>query len=428
MNQENKGLKNFLAITSLLVSLIVSIYCGYLSILKNYWFIPLCVYFAFEALFILIASLIKDEYKAMRVQGVFQIVGVLLMMDYLLVMILWNDPGTMLFLYSYYVFGGAALLKAILVLIALIGVKKKYNACIHAFRNNDTITFFYLVTIIQLTIFKQFYPETVLFEQSTLFIYIIEIVTNAILTTLAAFLALSTDIYAKTREVLSPVGKIKHTIKWFADNEISVYFGTIFSIYLAVLAFLNKKPIFIFLGIFYLILAFIRFINYLWHKIIQKKSNGNIVRENRLSAWILLFDSFNFLVLGIFICVAAVALMIGKIESDTNIYLFLFFIIPFAVLRFVTAHVNLKRSRANGDTYRIGLGYISLLSAFFSSLEIFAISLHHLSIVPLKVTIIIILVAALLIAVHIICITLFVFWIKGMIQNRRSKEKLVRKN
>ena len=241
MEVENKGLKIFLAIVSSLVSFLISAYCGYLSILQNWWFIPICVYFAFEAIFIIISSIIKDLYKAMRVQGIFQVVGIIAMMDYLLVMILWNDPGTMVFTYSYYVFGVAAFIKLVTTLISHVAIKRHNNACIHAFRNNDLISVLYLLLIIQLIIFKYFYPETTLFDTSTLFIYIIEIATNAILTTLGAFLALSTLIYSKEREELSPVNKIKYTVRWFVDNEISVYFGTIFTIYLAFLAFTHGK-------------------------------------------------------------------------------------------------------------------------------------------------------------------------------------------
>lgn len=429
MEQERKGLKAFVAVISLLVSIALSAFCGYLSFLKNYWFILPCVYFAFEALFIFIASLIKDEYKAMRVQGVFQIIGVILMMDYLLVMILWNDPnGTMLYLPSYFVFGGAALIKLILTLISHISLKK-YNACIHAYRNNDLITFFYLILIIELVIFNHIYPTSILFDfenktlvTTHLFVYIIEIVTNAILTIFAAFLALSTDITSKERIKLGPFAKIKHTIQWFSDNEVGVYFGTIFTLYLAFLAFMNQKPIYFFLGFFYLALALIRFIIYIWHRSILKDTKGNKIAENRQSSWILLFNAINFFALGIVISIAAIALMAEKVESDTNIYLFLFFIVPFMILRFITAHTSLKKSRTSGDTYQIGVGYISLLSALFSSLEVFAILMHTFA-KPVKLTIMIILVIALQIALMVLCITMIVFCVKGRIVNRKSREK-----
>lgn len=429
MEQEHKGLKAFVAIISLLVSLALSIYSGYLSTLKNYWFILICVYFAFETLFIFISSLIRDEYKAMRVQGVFQIIGVIIMMDYLLVMILWNDPNKIMpYIPAYFVFGGAALIKGILALISHISLKK-YNACIHAYRNNDLITFFYLILIIELIIFNHIYPESQLFDfenktlvTTHLYVYIIEIATNAVLTIFAAFLALSTDITSKERIKLGPVAKIKHTVQWFNDNEVGVYFGTIFTLYLAFLAFMNQKPIYFFLGSFYLALALIRFIGYVWHRSILRDTKGNKIAENRQSSWILLFNAINFFALGIIISIAGIVLMMEKVEADTNIYLFLFFIVPFMILRFITAHTNLKRSRTTGDIYQIGIGYISLLSALFSSLEVFAILMHTLN-KTLKLTFMIILVVALQIALMIICITMIVFCVKGRIVNRKSREK-----
>lgn len=427
MKQKSNGIKIFTGILSLIASLGTAVYCGYLSVLQNYWFITICVYFALEILFIFISMVIKDEYKAMRVQGVFQIIGVLYMLDYLLAMILWNDSGTMVFLYSYFAFGAAAFMKGLTALINHIGQVNKYDACLHAFRNNDLITLIYFALMIELVIFKQFYPTTSFFDKNTLFVYIVEVATNATLTLFGVFFALSTAIYSKERTVLSPIGKIKHTIKWFVDNEISIYFGTIFTLYLAFLAFVNGKPISIFLGVFYLVLALIRFINFIWHKIIKKHSDGNQVKENRQSAWILLFDSASFLALGVLISIAAIALMAGQVDNDTNAYMFLFFIVPFAILRFIMAHVNLKRSRTDGNTYQIALGYISLLAALFSSLEVFAICFQPLSSTPLKITLMVILVVALQIALHIICITLFIFWIKGLIQNRRGKEKASKK-
>ena len=109
--KENKGLKVFLTIISFIVSLVLCGYTTYLSILQNWWFILPAVYFFFEAIFIIVGSAKKGDYEGMRVLGIFQIIGVIVMMDYLLVMILWNDPGTMVYLLSYFVFGGALFLK-----------------------------------------------------------------------------------------------------------------------------------------------------------------------------------------------------------------------------------------------------------------------------------------------------------------------------
>lgn len=421
-SSNNRSLTIFLAIVSALASFIVSIYSGYLSILQNWWFILIAVHFAIEGIFIIASGIIKEPYKAMRVQGIFQVVSVIIMMDYLLVMILWNDPGTMVFLYSYYVFGGAILIKSITTLIAFIAVRKNYNACVHAFRNNDLISVLYLLLLIQLIIFKNFYPKTSLIEQSTIFIYIIEIITNALLTTLGAFLALSTIIFSKERVELSPIGKIKYTIRWFIDNEVSVYFGTLFTIYLAFLAFANQKPIFIYLGAFYLALAAVRFTNYVWHKRIQKRANGNIIQENRESSWILLFDALALFVLGLIVTYAVVALISGRLESHTNIYFFLFFLAPFAVLRFIIAYLNLKRSRISGDIYHIAVGYLALISALFSSVEIFAILIQPLpSDIRLSLVIVVVIVAQ--VALQVLCVVLIIRFFKGRIQNRRSKEK-----
>ena len=208
--RRNKGLIIFLTIISFIVSLAISGYTTYLSILQNWWFILIAVYFFFEAIFILVAVTRKNEYTSMKVFGIFEIVGVLVMMDYLLVMILWNDPGTMVYLNSYIVFGGAAFLKGLTTIISASANRKEYNPTLHGFRNNDLITFTYLLLIIELVIFKNIYPQTSYTD--TLWVYIVEVLTNASLTVLAAFLALSTTIRSKVKEDLSPIGKIKHTI------------------------------------------------------------------------------------------------------------------------------------------------------------------------------------------------------------------------
>ena len=90
--KQNNGLKILLATISAMVSFAVSGFCFYLSYLHTYWFVLIGIYFFVEGLFILIPLGQKDEYKAMRIQGIFQIIGVIIMMDYLLVMSLWNDP------------------------------------------------------------------------------------------------------------------------------------------------------------------------------------------------------------------------------------------------------------------------------------------------------------------------------------------------
>lgn len=432
--KKNNGLKVFLAIISALVSFGVGGYSLYLSYLKNYWFILIGIYFLFEGLFILIASGIKDEYKAMRVQGVFQIVGVIIMMDYLLVMSLWNDPEHLINTpLSYYVFSVAAGIKGLTCLIALIGNKKQYNPMLHAYRNNDLITLFYLLLIIELIIVNQYYPGTSvnifenLFKEKPIWIYVIDVACNATFTILAALLALSTDIRSKTREDLTTIGKIKHTVKWFNDNEVTMFFGLVFTTYLAILALLQVKqsPFYIFVAAYYVGTGVIRLINYAWHKSIQKKCEGNIIRENRLSSFILLFDSGAYLIFSDIICIGAILIMMNKINVGTNIYMFLFMIIPFAIMRLINAGKEIKNGKVNNNTYKLGLGFISLICAFFSILEIIAIATYYMkpTLVVLKYIVVIGWVSITKLFVLIICLVFIIFFIRSLIINRRGKEK-----
>ena len=420
--KDNKGTKVFLTIISFIASLAICGYCTYLSILQNWWFILPAVYFFFEAIFILVGVSKKDEYEGMKVFGIFEIVGVIVMMDYLLAMILWNDPGTMVFFLSYIVFGVAVLLKGLTTLVAEISIHHNYHPTIHAFRNNDLITICYLLLIIQLIIFKNIYPETS--YQTHLWVYIVEISTNASLTIFAAFLALSTKIRSKVREEMSPFGKIKHTIHWFSENEVGIYFGTIFSAYLAFLALMNMKKswAYIALAAFYIFVALIRFIDYLWHLRIKKRAKGNKIKENRESSWILLFNAVIFFLHSWAVCGGAIMLVSEKISVDTNIYLFLFFIIPFAIMRMVSARVNLKNARKNNETYRVAIGYISLIAAMLAILETIAIACHQLP-KTAKIIIVAIMVIILQIFIWVICISFIVHWGRGLFQNRRSREK-----
>ena len=148
----NKGLKAILTILSFLGSVAAGGYSIYLSTLGNLWFIVPGVYFLIEALIIFIVPFIKDEYKAMRTLGVFQILGVILMMDYLLIMVFWNDGGTMVYQLSYYVYGAVAGVKFLTFVISAIA-NKKYTPYLHGFRNNEFITFSYFVLLIELIIF-----------------------------------------------------------------------------------------------------------------------------------------------------------------------------------------------------------------------------------------------------------------------------------
>ena len=90
--RSNRLLSIVFAVLSTLVSVFIAGYCFYISSKGTFWFIPIGAYFALECLFIIIPLFQKDDYQAMRLQGVFQIITVILIMPYLLFMILWNDP------------------------------------------------------------------------------------------------------------------------------------------------------------------------------------------------------------------------------------------------------------------------------------------------------------------------------------------------
>ena len=423
----NKGLKAFLALLSILSSLAAAAFSIYLGVLGTWWFIVIGCYFVTEALLIFIASLIKDEYKGMRVLGVAQIIGVLIMMDFLLVMILWNDYPTQVIPYnlSYIVFGACAGVKALTGLISAIANKKHYTPMLHGFRNGDIITLFYFLLIVELIITNYFFPGTGegLLKEKPLWIYIIDVGSNATFTILAALLALSTDIKAKEEKQLSTGGKIKHVVGWFNDNEVTMFFGLIFTSYLAVLAFINVKtsPFYIFLGLYYILTALVRFINYVWHRIILKKVGDNQVRDNRYSSFILLFDSIAFLILSDIIVFGAIMIMLDKSNTGTNVYLFLFMIVPFGIMRFVNAVRETRNGRINNNTYKLGLGYISLIGGFFALLEIVAILSHGMNVV-LKYILIIGMVVIVKLAVLIICVIFIVHFVRSLIINRKSKE------
>ena len=420
--RNRKPLIIFLTILSVIASIALAGISLYLSVLNNYWFIPLGIYFIFEAIFIIIGAVQKDEYIGMRVLGVFQVVGVILVMCYTLAMVLWNDNGTMEYFYSYIIYGASGGIKLLVFLIASIAIKKEYNAILHAFRNNDFITVLYVLMIVTLIIYKYFYPVNSFTDK--LWIYIVEAVVNAILTTFAAFFALSTIIRSKTKEPLSPVGKIKHTIKWFADNEINIFFSTIFSFYLAVMAFINCKRgfVFWFLGVYYIFMALIRFLNYYIHRKIMKACGDNKVKENRWSSIILLLDAFIFFTFSILITIAATAIVYNKINADTSIYLFLFYIIPLGIFRVITAVKNSKKYRRERDTYKLGLSYTSLLASVFSLLEIVAIACHAWP-VWWKVMVFIIVVIIIHIFVLVVCVIFIIQFIRSLIINRKSREK-----
>ena len=431
--KKNRGLCFLMAFVSTLLSLAISGFCFYLSSLGNYWFIAIAIYFALESAFIIAPLFTKDDYKAMRLQGIAQIISVLLMMPYLLFMILWNDPnGTMNYTFlTFGVLGAAAVFKVVLFIANRSMIKRDYHPLLHAFANGALITAFYLLTMIELIIVNRFYPgsSTAIFDnllkEKPIWIYIIDIIVNASLTLLVALLALSTAVRAATREQLSTASKIKHTIKWFSDNEISMFFGLIFTIYLAVLSFINIRQSFfyILLFVYYIGTATIRLINYAWHKRIQKRCGDNIIRENRLSSWILLFDALTYLAFSNVLVVAAIFMMIQKANAGTNIYLFLFMIIPMAMMRLVTTNKSIRNNRRNNNTYRLGISLTGLVSLFFTILEIVAIACHGMTIVWIRYVFIILAIIAAKIAVIVVSIIFVIHWFRSIILNRRSKER-----
>ena len=435
-NQEDKGgraIGGLVSVVSAFISIALSGYCFYISVLGTWWFIPLGALFAVGALFLIIPIFIKDGYKAMRLQGVIQIIGVLLLMPYLLFMVLWNDPnGVMDYSYlTYLVFGSALLFKLILALFCRIAMKKNYHPFVHAVSNNGLIMVTYLVLIIELILMNRFFPGTTtspfdnLLREKPIWSYIVSILVNALMTVFAALLALSTEIRAKTKEVLTTGGKIKHTIKWFSDNEVSMFIGLVFTLYLAVLALINLKQSFwyILMFVYYMGTATIRVINYLWHKRIQKKCGDNQIRDNRLSSWILLFDAFAYLIFSNVIVVAAIFMMIQKSNAGSNVYLFLFLTVPMAIMRFITANKSIRNNRRANNTYRLGVSLAGLVSFFFTYLEISAIVFHSFPIVWVRFVLIIVAIAAVKIAVIIVAFIFVIHWFRSIILNRRGRER-----
>ena len=431
--KKDRGVCFMMALVSAFLSLIISGFCFFLSFIGNFWFIAIAIYFLLESAFIIAPLFVKDDYKAMKLQGIAQIVGVLFMMPYLLFMILWNDPnGTMDYSFLTYVtFAVAAFMKAMIFTANRSMIKHDYHPLLHAYGNGALITTFYLLTIIELIIVNRFFPgsSTAIFDnllkEKPIWIYIIDIIINAIFTLFVALLALSTAIRAATKEQLSTSGKIKHTIKWFSDNEISMFFGLIFTVYLAVLAFINIRQSFfyILLFIYYLGTATIRLLNYAWHKRIQKRCGDNIIRENRLSSWILLFDALTYLAFSNVLVLAAIFMMIQKANTGSNIYLFLFMNIPLAIMRLITTGKSIRNNRRNNNTYRLGISLIGLVSLFFTILEIVAIACHDMPIVWIRYVFIILAIIAAKIAVIVVSIIFVIHWFRSIILNRRSKER-----
>lgn len=435
--RKDRGLSTIIAILSTLVSIFIAGYSFYLSSLGTFWFIPIGSYFALECLFIIIPLFQKDDYQAMRLQGIFQIITVILIMPYLLFMILWNDPeGLMDYsFFTYAAFSVAAIFKVILSIVARLGMSKDYKPLLHAYSNNGLIAALYLGIIVELIVMNQFFPgtSTALFDDflqhnKAIWTYVISIGVNAVSTIFAALLALSTEIKAKTKEDMTTGGKIKHTIKWFNDNEVSMFFGLIFTMYLALLALINMRQsiFYILLFAYYVGTALIRFINYIWHKRILKRVGDNQIRENRLSSWILLFDAFAYLLFSNVLVAAAIFMMIQKAEAGSNIYLFLFMIVPMAIMRFITSNKSVRKNRKENNTYKLGISLIGVVSLFFTILEIVAISCHQINVI-FGAIVIIGAIVAVKIAVIVVAIIFVIHWLRSIVLNNRRKERKIAK-
>lgn len=432
-DEQNKALNKAMAICSAFVSLILGLYCFYFVFTGTLWFIALGIIILADATLIILPLLCKDEYKAMYYQGIIQIVYVLLTMPYLLFMILWNDPNHVMdysFL-TFLVLSVALLFKAAIYILGRALIKNNYHPLLHAYCNNSLISALTILIVIELILVNLIDPgsSTAVFEnllqEKSIWSYIVDIALNAAVTIVAAFLALSTLIRATTKEQLSATNKIKHTIKWFNDNEISMFFGLITSLYLAVLSLINmtQSPFYILLFVYYIGTASIRFINYIWHRHILKKVGDNQIKENRKSSWILLFDAFTYLLFSNVLVAGAIVMMIQKSNAGANIYLFLFMIIPMGLYRFVTSNKSIKKNRKENNTYKLGISLIGLVSTFFTMLEIVAITMHALPVVWLRYVFIILAIIVVKIAVIVVAIIFVIHWLRSIVLNRRSKEK-----
>ena len=157
-------------------------------------------------------------------------------------------------------------------------------------------------------------------------------------------------------------------------------------------------------------------------KSIRKQVGDNKIAENRKSSFILLFNAFAYFFFSGVITFAAIFLMTMDATLGKDILLFLFIIAPFGILRFVNAIKTIRVSRRENNTYKLGVGYISLLSAFFSLLEIAAISTYFAPKVA-KYIAVLFNVTILQIVVLVVCITFLVHFFRSLIINRKSKEK-----
>ncbi len=424
--KENRGLKIVSTLMTILVSLALAVFSFYLGFLKIYWFYPFAAFFVIDALITLIGSNKKDRYSGMLILGRWQAISVVIVMVYLLAMILWDDKdGLVPYTLMYIAIGVAFGIKLLFAILSHIAINRRYQPILHAHRNHNVIELFFLLTLLTLVITNQFVEPTGegLLQEKPLFVYIIDISVNGILTIFAALYALSTVVRAKEREEMSTAGKIKHLLAWMNDNEISMFFSLIFTLYLIGLALMNIKTsiFYIFLAVYYGFLIFIRLINYLWHRTIMNNAKTKM-GENRSSSWILLFDAIAYTLFSDVLAFGAIMLMTNKINAGSNIYLFLFITIPFGILKFILAMRAIKSNKDKNNTYRIGLGLIALINAVFSLLEIIAISIHGFTSI-FKWFLIVASVSVVKIFVLVVAVIFVIHFFRSLIINRRSKER-----
>ena len=424
--KENSGLKVVSTLMTILVSLALAVFSFYLGYLKIYWFYPFAAFFVIDALITLIGSNKKDRYSGMLILGRWQAISVVIVMVYLLAMILWDDKdGLVPYTLMYIVIGVAFGIKLLFAILSHIAINRRYQPILHAHRNHNVIELFFLLTLLTLVITNQFVEPTGegFLQEKPLFVYIIDISVNGILTIFAALYALSTVVRAKEREEMSTAGKIKHLLAWMNDNEISMFFSLIFTLYLIGLALMNIKTsiFYIFLAVYYGFLIFIRLINYLWHRTIMNNTKTKM-GENRSSSWILLFDAIAYTLFSDVLAFGAIMLMTNKVNAGSNIYLFLFITIPFGILKFILAIRAIKSNKDKNNTYRLGLGLIALINAVFSLLEIIAISIHDLTSI-FKWFLIVASVSVVKIFVLVVAVIFVIHFFRSLIINRRSKER-----
>ena len=115
-------------------------------------------------------------------------------------------------------------------------------------------------------------------------------------------------------------------------------------------------------------------------------------------------------------------MMVQKANAGTNIYLFLFMIIPMAIMRFITSNKSIRKNRKENNTYRLGVSLVGLVSVFFTILEIVAIACHEIQVI-FRFVFIITAIVAVKIAVIVVAIIFVIHWMRSVILNSRRKER-----